>query len=78
MTKEQRYQLIKKVARKIELQNKSKHAMMAAMKGTYRKASIGKTIDIDSSIDIHDEEPLQGYTEQEERFAISATGVLDR
>lgn len=38
MNKEMRYELIKKVSRKIELKNKSAHAMMAAKNTRYRKA----------------------------------------
>lgn len=50
MTKEERYNLIKKVSRKLELKNKSAHAMMSAKNTRYRKA-VNSELKYDCTID---------------------------
>lgn len=75
MTKNERYNLIKRVVRKIELQNKSKHAMSQAQGNGHRKASLGKAVE-------YDEEAINGYgfipaTREDEKQAAYLSGALD-
>lgn len=78
MTKTERYELIKKVARKIDLQNKGKYAMNAAKNTRYRKASIGK--DVDYYVDETVYKAGYGYmpaTEEDGKTAAFVSGALD-